>query len=130
MTTKLSDHFYVSEFTCRCGCYTPVQVRKRWPALVQVLEKIRAAVGKPITVTSGYRCPTHNRAVGGAKGSQHVVGAAVDFKVEGKTGAELASIVEALIASGEIPDGGLGLYHDRPAIVHYDLRGRRARWHS
>jgi len=43
------------------------------------LEYLRVKWGRPITVTSGYRCPDHNRSVGGAKGSQHVKGNAADL---------------------------------------------------
>ena len=33
----------------------------------------------PVTITSGYRCPAHNAAVGGVAGSQHLLGKAVDI---------------------------------------------------
>lgn len=36
-------------------------------------------VGRPLVVRSGYRCPVHNHAVGGAHNSQHVFGAACDL---------------------------------------------------
>lgn len=135
--TLLTQHFAEHEFVCRCGCCgppsapardTPVQVKARFLSLAQALEALRVKVGKPVTINSGYRCPTRNRAVGGAKGSQHLVGGAVDVAVDGYTGKELASILEALVASNEIPDGGIGLYADKPEIVHYDQRGRHARW--
>jgi len=37
--------------------------------------------GKPVVITSGYRCAVHNRAVGDAKQSQHLLGNAVDIMV-------------------------------------------------
>ena len=53
---------------------------KRLEALVEnVLDPLREAYGKPITVTSGYRCPRLNRAVGGAANSQHIKGEAADI---------------------------------------------------
>ena len=71
----LSAHFSRSEFRCRhcAGLVGPD------PQLVVVLEGIRAVTGHPLVVISGYRCPTHNRAVGGASGSQHVRGRAADI---------------------------------------------------
>ena len=45
----------------------------------QMLEPLREAWGAPIVVTSGYRCPALNALVGGAAGSQHVLGRAVDI---------------------------------------------------
>lgn len=125
---KLTQHFDTSEFECRCGCTAPQPVRDRWHSLATALEALRVKVDKPVTITSGYRCPTHNRDVGGARASQHLVGGAVDVTVESFDGRALAAILDALIASGQIPDGGIGLYADRPSIVHYDQRGRRARW--
>lgn len=44
-----------------------------------VLDPLREAFGKPIIVNSGYRCPELNKAVGGAKTSQHVKGLAADI---------------------------------------------------
>jgi uncharacterized protein YcbK (DUF882 family) len=50
------------------------------PALIELLERIRASVGRPLRIVSGYRSPTHNRAVGGARRSYHLTGRAADFE--------------------------------------------------
>jgi uncharacterized protein YcbK (DUF882 family) len=42
------------------------------------LELLRDDYGKPMIVTSGYRCPTHNERVGGVSGSLHTLGRATD----------------------------------------------------
>ena len=47
------------------------------------LDIVRDKYGKPITVSSGYRCPALNKVVGGAETSQHTKGQAADLK--GKT---------------------------------------------
>lgn len=71
----LSPHFNRSEFACHhCG---KVIVSDR---LVARLEILRAQLGKPISIVSGYRCPVHNAQVGGAKNSQHLAGQAADLK--------------------------------------------------
>ena len=58
-----------------------MQVRANLAALVEnVLDPLREAYGKPIVVTSGYRCEKLNRAVGGAASSQHVKGQAADIR--------------------------------------------------
>lgn len=44
------------------------------------LDEIRAGYGKPIVITSGYRCPALNKAVGGKPNSQHTKAQAADLK--------------------------------------------------
>lgn len=57
------------------------EIKKRLKLLVdKVLDPARNAFGKPITVDSGYRCERLNKAVNGAKKSQHLRGEAVDIK--------------------------------------------------
>ena len=51
-----------------------------------VLDPLREAYGEAITVNSGYRSPALNKAVGGAKNSQHMTGEAVDITVGNKEG--------------------------------------------
>lgn len=61
-----------------------------------ILERIRANYGVPIVFDGGlswYRCPALNRAVGGARNSQHVTGEAVDVEVRGVSNIELAYFV-------------------------------------
>ena len=43
------------------------------------LEEVRSLLGAPLDISSAYRCPELNRAVGGSAGSQHVQGMAADF---------------------------------------------------
>ena len=47
--------------------------------LADYLDGIRAKLGKPILVSSGYRCPMLNKAVGGVANSQHLKGLAADL---------------------------------------------------
>ena len=65
-------------------------------ALVEdVLDPLREMYGHPIHVTSGYRCEALNKAVGGAKTSQHLRGEAADIKTNRKGGnARLYGLLE------------------------------------
>ena len=45
----------------------------------QLLDPIRRRYGAPIIVTSGYRCPALNTAVGGVANSHHIIGCAADI---------------------------------------------------
>ena len=56
-------------------------VKAKLTALVaNILDPLREAYGKPIVVTSGYRCPKLNKAVGGVPKSQHLKGEAADIR--------------------------------------------------
>ncbi|WP_289763614.1 D-Ala-D-Ala carboxypeptidase family metallohydrolase [Paramuribaculum intestinale] len=58
----------------------PEAAKKNVAVLVdKVLDPLREAWGKPITVTSGYRCATLNKAVGGVPTSMHLTGNAADI---------------------------------------------------
>ena len=82
----------------------PDGVEENLQALVDnVLDPVRERYGKPIRVNSGYRCPIHNRTVGGVLGSQHVKGEAADIipvsseKIKVKSELErLVKIIEEL----------------------------------
>ena len=72
---QLSKHFQAWEFACHhCGVVPGIS-----HDLLRVLEQLRATNDRPLRVVSGYRCPTHNAAVGGAKGSRHLHGDAADL---------------------------------------------------
>ncbi len=60
-----------------------------------VLQPLRDKLGKPIKVTSGFRCPELNahKDIGGAKNSQHTRGEAADIKVDGYTANELFHLI-------------------------------------
>jgi hypothetical protein len=47
-----------------------------------VFQPLRDGLGVPIYVSSGYRCPELNRAIGGAKRSQHMEGRALDLDAD------------------------------------------------
>lgn len=130
--TSLTPHFRLSEFRCRCGCEIPADVEARVRTLAPVLERVRTEFGRALEIQSGYRCAKRNAEVRGAKDSRHLYGDAVDFKVRnGKayfSGRELADVLERLIAEGVIPEGGVGVYGYAQDMVHYDARGKRARW--
>ncbi len=61
---------------------TPPRAARRMLTILieQLLDPIRRRYGAPIIVTSGYRCPALNTAVGGVANSHHIVGCAADIK--------------------------------------------------
>lgn len=76
----------------------------------KVLEPLRKAYGKPIIVTSGYRCPKLNKAVGGSATSQHVLGQAADIRSvsdDPKENKVIFDTAKRLIEEGKIKVGQL-----------------------
>ena len=76
----------------------PPEIRAKLNILISALDKIREQYGKPIIVTSGYRCPELNKAVGGVNSSQHVKGEAADLV--GRNDNETRKIFETAKALG------------------------------
>lgn len=108
-----SEHFTNQELACHhCGHNSTVK------ELVDMLEAVRAAVGKPVIVNDAYRCPTHNAEVKGALKSWHLLGMAADIQVEGMSARELESIARTVPSVG-----GIGR-DDKANYVHVDVRQR------
>ena len=91
MIMTLTPHFALSEFThSQTAARLGITNAATSPTLIAnirrtatMLEKVRVILGKPILVSSGYRCPELNAAVGGSQNSAHVDGLAVDFTCPG-----------------------------------------------
>lgn len=122
---NLSPNFSIWEFASKDGAPFPLEVIRNLKKLADNLEVIRAEIGKPIKINSGYRSPEHNAKVGGVKDSLHLTGKASDIVVSRMNSFELGQVIERLIQQGKIKQGGLGIY---PNFVHYDIRGIKARW--
>ena len=117
-----SAHFKLSEFKCKDGTAVPAKYYANCQKLMNLLEEIRAACGnRAITVNSGYRTPTYNEKVDGAKQSQHLYAAAADIKVSGMSASEVYKLCDRLVGSR----GGVGKYS---TFTHVDVRGHKARW--
>ena len=113
---KNVKHFKIREFRCKhCG-----KVKLDIDLLVK-LEELRKVVGnRAIVINSGYRCPIHNKNVGGAPGSQHMKGTAADIRVIG-----MSTNLVYKHANEVFSNGGVGKYN---TFTHVDVRGYRARW--
>lgn len=91
--TNLSPHFTLEEF---CDSQTAARhglnnvpmlgtpERANLERTAQVMEEVRTILGdKPILISSGFRAPAVNKAVGGSKNSKHMEGLAADFSCPG-----------------------------------------------
>ena len=116
---KLSENFNSTEFDCHgFGCCRETKVSLQ---LVDILQSVRNHFGKAVTINSGYRCKTHNKAVGGASKSNHMNGIAADIAVSGIEPIEVAKYLESIGVKG------IGLY---TWGCHVDIREKKAFWYS
>jgi zinc D-Ala-D-Ala carboxypeptidase len=127
--TQLTTHFTLEEFTdsqtaSRQGIANVPsagsQARKNIQRTAETMEKVRTLLGdKPILVSSGYRSPKVNAAVGGSKSSAHMVGLAVDFACPGfGTPIQICKKLEP-----HMKDLGIDqLIHEFTTWVHLGLR--------
>ena len=121
----MTKNFKRQEFNCKCGCDMPLEVYENVIKLAGQLQTLRDYVGRPIKINSAYRCPKHNKKIGGSETSQHLLGKAADITVQSLKPIEVYTIIEDLIDFGVMLQGGLGLYD---TFVHTDIRRTRARW--
>ena len=117
------SYFTRSEFTCKCGCGT----NKVQQDLIDMLNVIREAFGKAVTVTSGTRCVAHNAKIGGATNSNHITGHAADIRCTDRsmTPAEMYDVVMRLYREGKIPQLA-GISKNYGTIIHVDVHPKRA----
>ena len=88
-STQLSPHFNAREFRCSCGKSHETLLASE---LVDKLEALYTALNcSKIIVTSGYRCPDHDKAVGGTSSGQHTKGTAADVCCYGQDGQPISS---------------------------------------
>lgn len=112
---KLSKNFHLKEAECSCSSCDEVLVDLDH---VLKLQQLREDLNTSIKVTSWYRCPAHNAAVGGASKSTHLLGSATDLQVSGMSPDEVADACDHF--------NGLGRYDN---FTHIDSRAtNQARW--
>ncbi|MBD1914735.1 DUF882 domain-containing protein [Phormidium sp. FACHB-322] len=87
--------------------------------LARALQGARDRLDRSFQITSWYRPPAVNAAVGGASRSQHLYGRAADIQVQGLSGRQVAN---ALMLSWP---GGMGIYGNIPNIIHLDTGPKR-----
>lgn len=113
MATQLTDNFTLEELynsataKARNIDNTPDEkaVTNLQTLATAILQPIRNRFGKPITINSGFRCSTLNKAVGGVSTSQHLTGGAADItSVDNKA---LWNLIVDMVNKGEIVVGQL-----------------------
>lgn len=119
-----SEHLSWKELACKDGTPYPIGYIQDGTALAlaNVFEIIRKELGnKPLTILSAYRTPAHNRKIGGARHSQHVLGRALDIACPtDRTFGDFALKMDK-IAKTTMDIRGIGFYR-KHRFIHIDIR--------
>lgn len=127
MTTRIYAHWRdVPKDSWRWPNFSPAEIACRGTGTIRIheealnrLQALRNRLGKPLIVNSAYRSPTHNRAVGGAPASKHMLGTAFDIAMANHdpVAFEAAARAEGFLGFGTYPRSG---------FMHIDLGPARS----
>lgn len=115
---KVSKNFSQEEFDSKDGAVMPSGILENIKLLAKELQVLRDYTGLPITINSGYRSLEHNANIGGVRKSKHTKGLAADIVVKGMKAESVYNLIDYLISTGAMKQGGLGKY---PNFTHYDI---------
>ena len=94
----------------------------------KVLQPLRDLYGKPLTISSGYRCEELNRAVGGVPTSQHRLGEAADVTCDAECGmrnAELLRLWRLLISDDSKIEFDQAILYRKKGFIHISYTSKR-----
>ena len=112
--------FSTLDFDCRCQRLGCIETLIDDDLVTALEELVHSTYG--IYINDGYRCPVHNKEVGGLEDSQHLLGKAADIRGNGFGPKILAASANRIAL---FLNGGIGIYD---TFVHVDVRVGKARW--
>lgn len=118
------NYFKEKEFRCKCRCH----IYNPSVDLIEKINWVREEYGKPLIITSGCRCPIHNKRVGGSETSSHLTTKkkkckALDIKFP-KSGKDMFKLLEIL----SIQFKRIGI-NSKKGFIHVDIdRKKRSPW--
>lgn len=125
-SVKLSEHFNLNEFRCKCGGTHSTTVSTE---LVEKLEELRKRLNcSKIIINSGYRCAEHDKRVGGSGSGLHTKGMAADIVCYDSQGV-IISAGEVCCGAQETGFGGIANIDHTYTAVHVDVRSER-KWYG
>ncbi len=115
-------------FKTRGRTHNTLPPKEDWPniaATLRVADKMVVRMNAPLReITSAYRSPRYNRAVGGKSRSYHMKNVALDLQFRGVSASHANYVAKQLRREG-LFKGGIGRY---PSFVHVDTRGTNVSW--
>jgi len=119
MPDIISPYITKAEYACRCCGRLPEDIDTNflYDELFDTFRFIREEWGKPIPITSGFRCPTHNQAIGGSPLSVHMMGLALDLDcADVREVIDLRSVIEDVASEVR-----MGVYTNTGSFIHIDV---------
>jgi uncharacterized protein YcbK (DUF882 family) len=113
----MSKYFTAAELQCQC----PRKENGIDPNFVKRLDELREKFGLPLVISSGYRCPEHNAAVGGVPKSQHMQGIAADIYTAKMNSVDKYRLLQCVLSLGFTVGVKFDLLHvdTRPGLPLY-----------
>lgn len=126
LLTKGSQHTNPNSSAYGLNTDPPEETWDGITSTAQILDSLREKLNRPIIMTSVYRSPAYNKAIGGEKNSLHTRFNAIDFSVLGSPvgPSEWAKPLREMRSANSFK-GGIGIYS---TFVHLDTRGTNADW--
>jgi uncharacterized protein YcbK (DUF882 family) len=113
---QLTKNFGRRELKCPCCDQCEMD-----PEFMKKLQELRDIMGRPMSINSGFRCASHNEAVGGSKASRHRIGLAADCSTVDWSSTDLYRLIKEAQALGF---KGIGI---GKTYVHLDMRDDKAK---
>ena len=120
-TTTYAHYRDLPDSAWRWPSFSPAEIACRGTGAIKInteamdkLQSLRNRLGKPLIIRCAYRSPSHNRAVGGAPASKHMLGTAFDISMANH---DPVAFIAAARAVGFL---GIGTY-PRSGFLHIDL---------
>lgn len=124
---QITPHFNSNEFRCKCGKKHNIKIDSDLcPTLEKVMQKLNAKAGN---IYSGYRCPAHDRAVGGSGTGSHVQGYACDIWFKDKNNKRIPSDKVCMALEDLQHNRGVGYRCGNSSVasgnIHIDTKPRK-----
>lgn len=116
---QLSQHFNSKEFRCKCAKQHDYNVDSD---LIEMLERLFTKLGaSKCSISSGFRCVSHDKNVGGSGTGQHTKGKAADTCFYDKNGKPISSKLVSCVAQ-DLGFGGIANINHSYTYTHLDTR--------
>ena len=123
---QLTQHFNTSQFKCKCGKPHDFKVSDE---LVQNLEKLYNELRcSSVSISSGFRCPDHDKAVGGKGNGKHTMGLAADCTFKNQNGVVISTKLISCKAQ-DIGFRGIANINTSYTYIHLDMR-ESGKWYG